>query len=190
MSAPGWASPSIWGEGYRLAVALAATLDQLVVERKGPHDIDEARDEDVATHWDKAYQLFSLLFEQWPKELEKRGCIDAAERRNQLLDHVAKRWSEQPPDRFVVAAGIVTTAPAVAGLLKAVADLPQGMVVFPGLDKALDAGQWAAIGPVDGKVDGGPRSAGNASPVRIEAAAPPYGRACRRSRDLALGQRA
>jgi len=145
------------GEGYRLAVALAATLDQLVVERKGPHDIEEARDEDVADHWDKAYRLFTLLFDLWPKELEKRGCIDAAERRNRLLDHVAARWTEQPPERFVVAAGIVTTAPAVAGLLKAVADLPQGMVVFPGLDKALDAEQWAAIGPVDGaRLDGGP----------------------------------
>ncbi len=147
------------GEGYRLAVALAATLDQLIVERKGPHDIDQARDEDVATHWDKAYQLFSLLFEQWPKELERRGCIDVAERRNCLLDHVAKRWRDVPPDRFVVAAGITATAPAVAGLLKAVAGLPQGMVVFPGLDKALDAEQWAAIGPVDspreGKPDGG-----------------------------------
>ena len=138
------------GEGYRLAVALAQTLDQLIVEKKGPHDLTEARDDDLSAHWDKAFQLFGLLFELWPKELEKRGCIDAAERRNRLLDAVASRWTAQPPDRFVVAAGIVTTAPAVAGLLRAVAYLPQGMVVLPDLDQNLSEEQWREIGPVDG----------------------------------------
>ena len=139
------------GEGYRLAVALAQTLDQLIVEKKGPHDLHEARDEDMSAHWDKAFELFSLLFEQWPRELERRGCLDAAERRNRLLAAVAARWSASPPDRFVVAAGIVTTAPAVAGLLRAVAYLPQGAVVLPDLDQYLDDAQWAEIGPVDGQ---------------------------------------
>ncbi|MBO9575234.1 MAG: double-strand break repair protein AddB [Sphingobium sp.] len=144
------------GEGYRLATALAQTLDQLIVERKGPHDLAEAQEEGLSEHWDKAYQLFSLLFAQWPKELAARGCIDAAERRNRLLDHVAAKWTAQPPGRFVVAAGIVTTAPAVAGLLKAVAGLSQGMVVLPDLDQNLSDIQWEAIGPVAERRDGDP----------------------------------
>ncbi|HEY1125073.1 MAG TPA: double-strand break repair protein AddB [Sphingobium sp.] len=148
------------GEGYRLAVALAQTLDQLIVEKKGPHDLAEARDEELSAHWDKAFQLFSLLFDKWPKELERCGCIDAAERRNRLLGAIATRWTAAPPERFVVAAGIVTTAPAVAGLLRAVAQMPRGMVVFPGLDleDRLTTEQWHAIGPVDGDTQepGGP----------------------------------
>ncbi|MBO9670312.1 MAG: double-strand break repair protein AddB [Sphingobium sp.] len=140
------------GEGYRLAVALAQTLDQLIVEKKGPHDLAEARDEELSAHWDKAFELFSLLFDQWPRELERRGCIDAAERRNRLLGSIAARWTASPPERFVVAAGIVTTAPAVAGLLRAVAHIPQGMVVLPDLDQNLDDQQWSAIGAVDGRM--------------------------------------
>jgi ATP-dependent helicase/nuclease subunit B len=140
------------GEGYRLAVALAQTLDQLIVEKKRPHDLAEARDEDLSAHWDKAFQLFSLLFDQWPKELDRRGCIDAAERRNRLLGAIAQRWTASPPDRFVIAAGIVTTAPAVAGLLRTVAHMPQGMVVLPDLDQNLDEAQWREIGPVDGRL--------------------------------------
>lgn len=138
------------GEGYRLAEALGQTLDQLVIERKGPHDLNEAKSEDLSEHWDKAFALFELLFEKWPKELARRGCIDAAERCNRLLDHVAARWSEAPPDRFVVAAGIVTTAPAVAGLLRTVSRMPQGVVVLPDLDQYLTDDQWNVIGPVDG----------------------------------------
>lgn len=138
------------GEGYRLAVALAQTLDQLIVEKKGPLDLADAREEELSSHWDKAFELFSLLFDQWPKELERRGAIDAAERRNRLLDGIAARWGDAPPDRPVIAAGIVTTAPAVAGLLRAVSRMPQGMVVLPDLDQNLDDDQWEAIGPVDG----------------------------------------
>jgi ATP-dependent helicase/nuclease subunit B len=144
------------GEGYRLAVALAQTLDQLIVERKGPHDLAEAQEEGLSAHWDKAYQLFSLLFAQWPRELAARGCIDAAERRNQLLDHVAARWAQQQPGSFVVAAGIVTTAPAVAGVLRAVAQIPRGMVVLPDLDQHLSDDQWDAIGPVGPRRDDDP----------------------------------
>ncbi len=166
------------GEGYRLAVALAQTLDQLIVEKLTPHDLAEARDEELSAHWDKAFQLFSLLFDQWPKELEKRGCIDAAERRNRLLGAIAQRWTASPPDRFVVAAGIVTTAPAVAGLLKAVAHMPQGMVVLPDLDQNLDDAHGVTIGPVDGRHARARHAgaAGSPRPICAEAASAPHGR--------------
>ncbi|MBT2189308.1 double-strand break repair protein AddB [Sphingobium nicotianae] len=136
------------GEAWRLANAFAKTLDQLTVERKGPHDLKALQPEDLSGHWQSAFGEFEALVEQWQRELAVRGVIDMAERRNRLLDHVARLWRETPPDRFVVAAGIVTNAPAVAGLLKTVAGLPQGMVVLPDLDLNLTDEQWDAIGPV------------------------------------------
>jgi len=136
------------GEAWRLASALAAALDQLIVERKGPADIRTLEPEALSGHWQAAFGAFEQLMAAWSAELATRGRIDMAERRNRLLDHVAQRWRAAPPDRFVVAAGVVTAAPAVAGLLGTVARLPQGMVVLPDLDLNLDADQWAAIGPV------------------------------------------
>ncbi|MCO6705114.1 hypothetical protein, partial [Streptomyces sp. CHB9.2] len=41
------------------------------------------------------------------------------------------------------------SAPAVARLLRCIADMPQGMVVFAGLDLALPAEEWDALGPHD-----------------------------------------
>ncbi len=142
------------GEAYRLANALARAFDQLAVERKTGSDLKALQPEDLSGHWQQAFAEFEWLLDSWRTELASRGQIDMAERRNQLLDHVARRWRDVPPERFIVAAGIVTNAPAVAGLLQTVANLPNGMVVFPGLDKSLDEVRWNAIGPVDGTRDG------------------------------------
>jgi len=136
------------GEAWRLAAALVRALDQLIVERKGPVDLTALRPDDLSDHWQSAFSAFEQLLEAWRGELATRGLIDMAERRNRLFDHIAARWRENPPDRFVAAAGIVTNAPAVAGLLKTVANLPQGMVVLPDLDQNLTDEQWDAIGPV------------------------------------------
>jgi ATP-dependent helicase/nuclease subunit B len=138
-------------EAIRLAQDLARTLDQLLIER-----IDPARLRDFAVdlpelslHWQKSLERLALLLDDWPVLLKARGRIDLAERRNRLLDALAKRWAQAPPTGFVVAAGITTTAPAVAGLLRAVAHLPEGMVVLPGLDTGMGEEEWAALGPHD-----------------------------------------
>lgn len=136
------------GEAWRLASALAQALDQLTVERKGLADLRALAPDDLSGHWQAAFGEFELLVDAWQAELARRGLVDMAERRNRLLDHVAARWREAPPGGFVVAAGIVTNAPAVAGLLRTVAALPQGMVVLPDLDQNLTPEQWDAIGPV------------------------------------------
>ncbi len=180
------------GEAYRLATALAQALDQLLVERKAPFDLRALQPDELSSHWQSAFSEFELLMDAWQQELATRGCIDMAERRNRLLDQVATRWRETPPGRFVVAAGIVTNAPAVASLLKVVASLPQGMVVLPDLDLNLTADQWDAIGPV------APPEAGLDLPAPANEAHPQFALKLllermdvhRRSGALALGQRA
>ncbi len=134
-------------EAWRLAAALARAFDQLLVERKSLQDLKALQPDDLSDHWQSAFGSFEQLMDSWQRELATRGLIDMAERRNRLLDHVAARWGEAPPDRFIVAAGIVTNAPAVAGLLRTVAGLPLGMVVLPDLDQNLSDEQWDAIGP-------------------------------------------
>lgn len=138
------------GEAMRLGLALGATLDQLLVEKIGPEAVRElAIAGELSSHWQKSLELFTILLDQWPRELARRGVIDMAERRNRLLAHVAKRWGADPPAGFVIAAGIATTAPAVAGLLHRVARMERGQVVLPDLDLHMNAEEWAAIGPFE-----------------------------------------
>src|SRR5690606_6950969 len=83
----------------------------------------------------------------WPRILAARGRIDLAERRNRLIDALAKRWRETPPAGFVCAAGVTAGARPVGRLLRAVSRLPEGMVVLPGLDLAMPDEEWDALGP-------------------------------------------
>src|SRR3546814_18359639 len=85
--------------------------------------------------------------------LAATGHIDRADRRNRLLDRVTKGWRVAPPARFVVAAGVTTAAPAIARLLRTVAELDNGIVVLPGLALGMAGEEWEALGPVKADPD-------------------------------------
>ncbi|WP_414899543.1 double-strand break repair protein AddB [Sphingomonas flavalba] len=136
-------------EALRLADELGRTLDQLHVERVAPHRLrDLPVAAELSAHWQLSLDQLRVILDLWPRELVEAGRIDLADRRNRLLDRVAARWAaEGVAGGFVVAAGIATSAPAVAGLLRVVARMPGGMVVFAGLDQTMAEADWQAIGP-------------------------------------------
>jgi ATP-dependent helicase/nuclease subunit B len=136
-------------EAVRLAADLARTLDQLIVEEVDPARLrDFASDlPDLSVHWQKSLERLGLILDEWPRRLAAMGRIDRADRRNRLLDGLGRRWRASPPAGFVAAAGVTTSAPAVARLMSTLARLPDGMVVLPGLDIAMPEEEWGALGP-------------------------------------------
>jgi len=136
-------------EALRLGQDLARTLDQLLIEEVAPARLREFAADlpDLSIHWQHSLERLEIILDQWPALLRERGRIDLAERRNRLLDALERRWRRTPPAGFIVAAGINTTAPAVARLLRRVARLPAGMVVLPGLDRAMPQAEWESLGP-------------------------------------------
>ena len=138
-------------EALRLAQDLARTLDSLIVEQVDPRRLAHAAADagEIARHWQVSLERLRAIIDVWPRRLRELGRIDLAERRNRLLAGLAARWRERPPSGFTVAAGITTTAPAVAGLLHRVARLPEGFVVLPALSLAngLPEDEWDALGP-------------------------------------------
>ncbi|KEQ54853.1 double-strand break repair protein AddB [Sphingobium chlorophenolicum] len=144
------AHPIDAGQALKLAQALGAVLDQIQVERLSVTVLaDLTLSDELSQHWQTSLRLFGILLAQWPQELARLGCIDLGDRRNRLLDRVAARWAKAPPEGFVIAAGMSATAPAIAGLLRRIALLPKGAVVFAGLDQEMDGDAWDAIGPFD-----------------------------------------
>ncbi|GLV21197.1 double-strand break repair protein AddB [Sphingobium sp. TomMM35A] len=135
-------------QAIKLGQALGTVLDQMQVERVPITALsDLTLSDELSGHWQRSLDLFSILIRRWPDELARLGLIDLADRRNRLFDRLATRWAQQPPSGFVIAAGIATTAPAVAGLLRRISVLPRGSVVFAGLDHEMDEAAWEAIGP-------------------------------------------
>ncbi|ARS26731.1 double-strand break repair protein AddB [Sphingomonas sp. KC8] len=154
--------PAPAAEAVRLAAELARTLDQLLVEEVDPTRltrlIDPAVEPNLAAHWQTSLATLELVLARWPGELAARGRLDAVDRRNRLLDAAADRWRATLPQAgFVVAAGITTSAPAVARLLRVIATAPGGMVVFPGLDLGMAQAAWDALGPHEPDPDTGRR---------------------------------
>lgn len=135
-------------QAIKLGQALGAVLDQMQVERVAITALaDLSLSDELSGHWQRSLDLFSILIRRWPEELARLGLIDLADRRNRLFDRLAARWGIEPPSGFVIAAGIATTAPAVASLLRRIATLPRGNVVFAGLDQEMGEDAWDAIGP-------------------------------------------
>lgn len=144
-----------------LAREMARTMDRLLVEEKSFEDLlgEAVRDSvaGLASHWERSIRLFARVNVRWQLELAGLGQVDAANRRNLLFDHAARRWKDSPPPHPVIAAGVTSASPALARLLRVVAGLPQGAVVLPDLDLAMNDAAWEELGLAGASVEpGGP----------------------------------
>ncbi|MBU3078346.1 PD-(D/E)XK nuclease family protein [Sphingomonas quercus] len=137
-------------EAVRLATDLARVIDQMALEEVPATALrDLALAAELSEHWQRALAQLSVIFERWPAELARLGLIDAAERRNRLIDRLARSWAAAPPPGLVVSAGLAVVSPAAARLLRVVARMERGLVVLPFLDRAMPDPEWQALGPHD-----------------------------------------
>ncbi len=134
-------------QAARLAGELARLLDQVESERLSFDGLAALVPEDYAEHWRKTLEFLKIVTETWPAVLAERGMIDPVERRNRAAEALLARWRDAPPRGTVIAAGSTGSVPATADLLAAIARLPAGEVVLPGLDRTIDEKSWEAIDP-------------------------------------------
>ncbi|TRW14684.1 double-strand break repair protein AddB [Glacieibacterium frigidum] len=133
-------------EALRLADALGSALDELTGEEVDPAALATlVENADLAEHFQLTLDQFDAVREHWPAVLAATGTSDAVARRLAVVDAVAREWAASPPAGLIVAAGLVAVSPAVARLLRVVARLPDGLVVLPGVDTAMDDEEWDAI---------------------------------------------
>jgi ATP-dependent helicase/nuclease subunit B len=134
----------------RLAFQLGQVMDRLLVEEVRPEALVEQAVldllPDVSEHWLRSLSLFVAVQDAWLAELKAAGLVDAATRRNRLFREAARRLRENPPQSPIVVAGVTSAAPALAVLLRTIADLPNGAVILPDLDLSLDDAVWDELG--------------------------------------------
>lgn len=135
------------GEAIRLADSLARVIDLLIIEEVALDRLTLLQEDSLASHWQEAFALLQRLCKRWPEALAIEGAMDRAARRNALYDRIASRWTTHGlPAPFVFAAGITSTAPAIARLLRAIAFAPGGAVLLPHLDTGMPDAWWHALG--------------------------------------------
>ena len=132
-------------QAVQLAAELAHLLDEAQTERLSFDRLKDLVEGDYAEHWKTTLQFLELVTDAWPKILAEENALDPAAQRNAVFAAQIAAWEKTGAGGRVIAAGSTGSIPATADLLAAVARMPRGCVVLPGLDKHLDADSWDAL---------------------------------------------
>ncbi|MEJ8570522.1 double-strand break repair protein AddB [Microbaculum marinum] len=151
------AIPVVPGDAAYLARDLATLIDDFETEGRKFSGLSGLVPEDHAAYWRLTVEFLRIATELWPDILEAEQAVDPAARRDALLRGEAELLRSRPPAGPVVAAGSTGTIPATADLLAAIARLPLGAVVLPGLDLDLDDASWEAVDHADDPQPGHPQ---------------------------------
>src|SRR5450830_665150 len=139
-----------------LADDLARLIDDMTTRQVSWDALDGLVPDDLEPYWQLSLRFLKIARETWPAIRAERGEIEAAERRDRLIEAEAKRLADS--NAPVIAAGSTGSMPATAKLLATIAQLSHGAVVLPGLDMDLDDASWKLIAgdDVDKTHDGAP----------------------------------
>ncbi|MDE2200269.1 MAG: double-strand break repair protein AddB, partial [Rhodospirillales bacterium] len=147
----GGAGPEAAGGGgaaraWKLAEALAGLMDEAEQQELDlPAALRGATGGEHAAHWQITLDFLAIVTRAWPAHLAEQGLLNPVARRVRLLHAQAAAWEEEAPEGRVWVAGLTGAIPAVARLLRAVARLERGLVVLPGLDRAMDEAAWLKL---------------------------------------------
>jgi ATP-dependent helicase/nuclease subunit B len=135
---------------FALASDLAHLMDDMTTRQVPWESLDGLVPGDLDEYWQHTLEFLRIARAEWPAILVERGAIEPAERRDKLIAAEAARLGKS--DGPVIAAGSTGSMPATAALLTAIAKLPHGAVVLPGLDIDLEQAAWDSIaGGADGE---------------------------------------
>jgi len=132
-------------QAVRLAAELAKFLDQVQTERLSFDNLANLVPEEYAAHWQQTLQFMEIVTKAWPDILAGEGALDPADHRNRIFAAQAAIWAVGGASGPVIAAGSTGSIPATADLLTAIAKMPGGCVVLPGLDTGMLEADWDAI---------------------------------------------
>jgi len=137
----------VGGPASTLALAsdLARLMDDMVTRGVEWDRLDGLVPDNLDEYWKYSLQFLGIARQLWPDHLKEIGRIEPAARRDLLIAAEAERLRRHHKGP-VVAAGSTGSMPATAKFLHAVAGLPRGAVVLPGLDTDLDEESWRSIG--------------------------------------------
>jgi ATP-dependent helicase/nuclease subunit B len=131
----------------QLAGDLARLIDDMVTRGVDWSALNGLVPDLLDKYWQHSLEFLQIARKAWPAYLAEIKKIEPAARRDLLIDAEAVRLGKHH-DGPVIAAGSTGSMPTTARFLHAVAKLPNGAVVLPGLDTDLDEESWQSIGGV------------------------------------------
>lgn len=131
---------------FDLADSLAALMDELRDEHLDPSVIDGLDVSDQSGHWQRAKAFLMIV----TRFFEANAELDAMTRQAQLVDLLTDHWQAHPAQDPILLAGSTASRGTARRLMQAVARLPQGAVILPGLDMAMPPHVWQSLRDISG----------------------------------------
>ncbi|MCJ8056531.1 double-strand break repair protein AddB [Shinella curvata] len=147
--APASPADAVW-----LARNLAEIIDAMETEELDWAALDSLDVSNHALWWQLTAEFLKIASEFWPARLTELGRSSPSLRRNATLHAETERYRHAPPTGPVIIAGSTGSIPATAGLIAAVAKLPNGVVILPGLDRFMSDAEWLLVGHQGGAAGG------------------------------------
>lgn len=138
--APASPADAIW-----LARSLAEVIDAMDTEDREWSALSKLDTADHAQWWQLTADFLKIASVFWPARLDELNKSSSGRHRNAILRAEAERIARIGSDDPIIVAGSTGSIPAAADLIAAVASLPQGTVVLPGLDMDMPEEQWQSI---------------------------------------------
>jgi len=126
---------------FDLADGLAALLDEVAGAGLDPGAFARLDAGGHAHHWQRSLAFLTLLEDY----VRGAGPASGAGRQRVAAEALARAWQRDPPAHPVLVAGSTGSRPATRILMRAVARLPQGAVILPGLDAGLPPEVWSRL---------------------------------------------
>ncbi|MDW4549125.1 double-strand break repair protein AddB [Defluviimonas sp. D31] len=128
------------------AIDLADSLARLMAEMQGEGVAPAALEapdlaENHAAHWERSLAFIRIVARYFADD----AVPDAEARQRRIVEALAERWAKAPPEDPVLIAGSTGSRGATLALMAAVARLPQGAVVLPGVDFDMTDAAWNSL---------------------------------------------
>ena len=133
-------------QSMALAESLAGVMDEIERQDVTLEKLEALAPSNLAEHWQDVAGFLKLIHSEWPNILAAEQRMNPSARLNAALKLTGESLT-QVADGMVIAAGSTGSIPATARLIAAIAGLPNGAVVLPGLDRALDEKSWSDLDP-------------------------------------------
>ena len=123
---------------FDLADSLATLMDEMRGEGVAPDTIRKLDVSDVSGHWQRSLRFVNLVEAFFGADSDS----DTEARQRLVIERLAANWLDQPPEHPVLVAGSTGSRGATGLLMRAVARLPQGAVILPGVDFDMPGTVW------------------------------------------------
>ncbi|MFV0243873.1 MAG: double-strand break repair protein AddB [Qingshengfaniella sp.] len=131
------------GATFDLADSLAALMDEMQGEGVGMDRIATLDVTDLSGHWERSQKFLDLVGHFLAADPDQP--LDPEARQRKVVEAILARWRHTPPPHPVIVAGSTGSRGTTALFMRAVAALPNGAVVLPGVDPDLPADVWDTL---------------------------------------------